>query len=109
MLAPLLTGIPVNKFHGYVDSGFSAVDPSGRVWAMGIGFEDDSDGFSSTSYAAISGDEVRLLNWSRFTTYSTKNFKMMVEMNFPHPTDFGLLGNWWPEDIERVYVERVSA
>lgn len=109
MLAPLLTGSPVQKFHGYIDSGFSAVDPSGRVWAMGIDFYDDSDGFSSTLYAAISGDEARLMDFSRFTAYSTKHFKMMVEMGFPLPSDFGVSGDWRPADIERVYAEQVSA
>ena len=109
MLAPLLPGSPVNKFHGYVDSGFSAVDPSGRVWAMGIDFYDDSDGFSSTLYAAISGDEVRMMDWSRFRLYNTKHFKMAVEMGFPASSDFGIQSDWKPEDIERAYVEQVSA
>lgn len=109
MTDTLLAKRPAQHFHGYVDTGFKAVDPDGRVWFMGESTEGDSDGFDTVCYAAISGQEVRGLHWSRFENYTDRHFRMCVEMGFPHPTELHLLGNWKPADLERVYAAKVSA
>lgn len=109
MLNTILAELPANYIHGYVDSGFTAVDPSGCVWTMGIGQEDDGEGFATTEFVAIAGNTVRCLNWSRFEQYSPIHFKMLVEMGFPRPDQFGLRGNWTPSAISEAYAHRVAA
>lgn len=102
---------------GFEDVTVEAVDGKGSTWRLFIGNDDDGDGFTLPTYAAVSDDgRVKYPNWSRFGQFSAEHFRMYVELGFPdaparHWADgFDRHSPWQPDELLRFHAaQRVAA
>lgn len=99
-----MEALKVNSLAGYDDKAVEAVDSKGRTWRWFIGEDEDGDGFTTPSHAAVSGNSIQYFNWSRFDRFDAGHFRMFVELDFPaSPKRQGMSSPWGADELAAYY------